>query len=243
MEFSLSRVLGNVASLGRPLVVLIVGAVLFAMLEPRGRAKWLLLAYAGFAALVGFLLTGGAGVDWNHLYDPVIALAIATGLAVHRLGQRLHGRLPARAISALVALAVALSLSAAVPGKLAEAAAASADLAAREERVSKVVAELAAQRGPVLCETMALCYWAGKPHQADILLLRRRLLSGEISESEFRRMIDAGHFSMMQFHSLGTTGRTKRLPEAANDYILQKYESRPNAMGGSLLTPRGGALR
>lgn len=239
MEFSYSRILGNIRTLAKPLGILLASMIVFVALEPPGPRKMLLLAYAGLAAIVGFFLTGGAGVDWNHLYDLVIALVILMGLAIFRIGERLARKFPEHAAGAIAALIVSLSLIVAVPARFAEAKAAASDLEAREARVSKVVAVLAAQEGPVLCETMALCYWAGKPHDADILVLRRKLLSGAMSDEEFRRLIDSGHFRMLQFHSGGSGGRTKRLPQAANDYILQVYENRPNEMGGSLLTPRG----
>lgn len=240
MEFSFARVLANVRRVAGTMSVLLIPAAVFLALEPRTPRKMLLLAYAAFAALVGFFLTGGAGVDWNHLYDLVIALTIIMGAAVVRLGERLEGLLPRQVGSAAAAALVSLPLFLAVPAKLAEAGTALADAQARQARVAKVVAALAAQEGSVLCETMALCYWAKKPHEVDILVLRRRLLSGAITDEEFRRMLDSGRFRMIQFHSGGTSGRSKRLPEKANDYIFKVFDNQPNAMGGSLLTWRGG---
>jgi hypothetical protein len=140
--------------------------------------------------------------------------------------------------AALAAAAVSATLFVALPAKLAEAGSVVRELDRRQALVGKDIAYLAEQQGPVLCETMALCYWAGKPHEVDILILRRSLISGAMREVEFRALIDSGYFKVLQFHSGGSTGRSKRLPVAANDYVLQVYESHPNAMGGSFLTPR-----
>lgn len=238
-QISWLRVVNNFRTLLEPMAVLLGGLVVFVALEPRGRVKSLVLAYAVAAALVGFLITGAAGLDWNHLYDLVVALVVATGLAVHRLGERLAAIWVPRAVEALAAFFIAVGVFVAVPSKLAEARWTAHELAQREMRAKRDIAYISEQKGPVLCETIALCYWGKKPFDADILVIRRKLSTGALPYEEFRSLIDSGYFDALQFHSGGSTGRTKRLPEAANDYILQKYQSRPNEMGGSFLTPRG----
>jgi hypothetical protein len=237
-EFSFGRIVANLGVLLKPLTPLLVGLLAFIVLEPRGPVKSVLLLYAGSAAVVGFFLTGGAGVDWNHVYDFIIALVITTALAVYRLGERCAGTEPSRMVAALAAAAVSATVFVALPAKLAEASSLARELDRRQALVGKDIAYLAAQHGPVLCETMALCYWAGKPHEVDIMILRKKLISGAMREDEFRALIDSGYLKVLQFHSGGSTGRSKRLPVAANDYVLQVYESHPNAMGGSFLTPR-----
>jgi hypothetical protein len=237
-EFSVAKITAISRTLMWPFAPLILGLAAFIVVEPRGPVKFVLLAYAAIAAIIGILFLGGSLVDWNHLYDLVIALVVTMALAIHRLGERLAGRWRAPAVSALLAFLASLGLLLPAPARLAEARAARVALAEREARVAMDVAYLAAQSGPVLCETMALCYWAKKPHEADILELRRKLLGGRMSEQQFRDLIDSGYFTLLQFHSGGSSGRTKRLPPDANDYILKKYESRANAMGGSFLSPR-----
>jgi hypothetical protein len=146
------------------------------------------------------------------------------------------------AVAAAVALVASAGLLWAIPSKLAEVRTWAQAVEARERKVAADIAYLAAVEGPVLCETIALCYWAGKPYEVDILILKRKLLSGAMSDGEFRRLIDGGYFKAIQFHSEGATGRTRRLPPSANDYILLRYESRANQMGGSFLTPRPNGL-
>lgn len=237
-EFSFAKIMAIARTLLWPFAPLVLGLVAYIALEPRGPVKLVLLAYAALAAAIGILFVGGSFVDWNHLYDLVIALVVTMALAIHRAGERLVGHWQTSPVSPVLALLASVGLLLPAPAQFAEARTARVSLAEREPRVAIDVAYLAAQSGPALCETMALCYWAKKPHEADILELRRKLLSGKMNEQQFRALIDSGHFSVLQFHSEGSSGRTKRLPPGANDYILKRYESRPNAMGGSFLLPQ-----
>jgi hypothetical protein len=240
-EYSVSKIIQNVQALLKPFAVLLIGFAVYVLLEPRGPVKTLLLLYASIATVVGLFFMGAAGVGWNHLYDLVIAMVVGTGVSIKRLGERVGRRYPQDAVTAVAALVASAGLMSAVPSRLAEARELPLRAELRERRVAADIAYLASVDGPAFCETMALCYWAGKPFEVDILILKRKLLSGAMSEAEFRRLIDSGHFRVIQFHSEGPSGRSKRLPPSAHDYILQRYDNRPNQMGGSFLTPRSDA--
>ncbi len=123
--------------------------------------------YSLAAVLVGVAFSGGAGVDMNVWFDAAIALAMGAALAVDRFEQPLH--------KALVALAYAVpllcGLALAYDGEWLER-----DFwlhPAREDAAMAAadIGFLKAHDGPVLCEMLSLCYWAGKRAEVDVFNL------------------------------------------------------------------------
>lgn len=215
-----------------------LGALLIYMLiEPPGRYKQLLIIYVIVSSIWGFLLSGGRGIDMNHIYDLIIALVIISGLVIHRLGEQLQKIWARSAVESAAMIILSMTVLIAVPSKVIEARWAFSDLDLREGRVADTVERISDQDGPVLCETLALCYWAGKAFDADILVLSRKIKSGTITAEQFRNIVDSHYFRIIQLHDGGTTGTTRRLTKDSNDYILERYDVSPNSMGGSFLTP------
>jgi len=237
VNYSYVTVLYHIRTWLLPLVPLLGALIIYVLIEPASRYKRLLLIYTSVACAWGFLLSGGSGMDMNHIYDFIIALVIIAGLTLHRLGARLQEIWPRIGVESTSAIILSLGLLIALPSKAVEARRAYSDLERRASRVAEDIRHLAAQEGPVLCETMALCYWAGKSFDADILVLSRKLKSSALSESEFKQLIDDHHFKVIQLHEGGPGGTTSRLPMTANAYILEKYEVHPNKMGGAFLVP------
>jgi len=182
-------------------------------------------------------LRRGSLVDWNHLYDLVIALVLIMALATHRLGERLadageHRRCPPCWRS---------SLRWAFCFRRRKESRRQGQRGPRSQNENPAfavdVAYLAAQTGPVLWRKRWPCVTGpGRPTEADILELRRKLLAGKMTEQRFARLSTAATSRCCSFIAR-STGRTKRLPEPANEYISQQYESRPNAMGGRFPDP------
>src|SRR4029077_10586400 len=109
---------------------------------------------------VGVAAIGGAGVDVNALFDAVIAFSLAGPLLVEQLLQK---RLPFSALAASLYLAPMvfglwqksdpswLTAQFCTNPMRDEADTAQADVASLRERV-----------GGAACESLPLCYWAGK---------------------------------------------------------------------------------
>ena len=119
----------------------------------------------------------GDGVNYNAYFETLIALCLATGLALSRALASARQLRP-RLTPAGLALSAALPLLLTMPQLLRHAW---TDLAARPARQAAwqpVIAALATTRGRVACETLSLCYWAGKPFELDEFNLNQSLLSG-----------------------------------------------------------------
>jgi len=65
------------------------------------------------------------------------------------------------------------------------------------------VALLRSQSGPVACETLALCYWAGRAFEIDFFGTQQKMLAkGEFPES-FLRYVEQTEFAAIQLHVQG----------------------------------------
>jgi hypothetical protein len=181
--FTLGRLMTNLAQASRLVVVLVAWA---ALLWARRRHADAPDEAVGFvncalcAALLEIVVTGGAlGVGANVALDLVIAASLALGVMLARIAA--WRDVPQRAIMGLrgdvaaALLVLAVTLRAAISlGQLPVAF-------SQEERAGRVaeLADLAAMRdrvaaisGPVACEALSLCVWAG--HLSDIDLWKLR---------------------------------------------------------------------
>jgi len=54
---------------------------------------------------------------------------------------------------------------------------------------------------PVLCETLALCYWASKPAEVDVFNLTQAIRAGARPQSDLTHLFETHYFSMIQIQS------------------------------------------
>lgn len=114
----------------------------------------------GIAVPLGIVERSGAGVDFNAHFEAAVALCIGCGLAFS------PGH-PRKALAASFLLAIM------VVGLATEAR----DLSGMRSRWQDWHAmqrHVAAVRGPVACEALAICFWAGKPMTIDFFLYGQR---------------------------------------------------------------------
>lgn len=158
------------------------------LLVRRDDKQVLLVAlYALSAVVAGTLFSGGAGVDTNAWFDAAIACALGTALALDVLATKAW-HAPALAGAILLPLLAGLVFHDDWPG---------ADDAADGD-----IAFLKAQKGPALCETLALCYWAGKPVEVDVFNLGQAYATGARRDDVLVDEIRACRFAAMEFDSL-----------------------------------------
>lgn len=204
--------------------------------EPRTQ---LVTLYVVVAAVFGAAISGGAGVGYNAMFDVIIGLSIAAGLAVHRVGTvRRAGAdgSEARVGAGVVMLVLSLVVLVAAPASLLKGWWAIQRVEKDEKAVAADLAFLARHPGPAMCEEAALCYWAGKTFDADVFNLGQKLRTGAIAEERIGELLDAHHFAVIQLN--GSEGRTARLPKPTNDRIRANYRvARRNSVTGVFLVP------
>ncbi len=113
---------------------------------------------------VGMVFRGGGGTNLNMFFDAIIGLALICPLALADLIQAFGLRPVAGTLLALSPLFLcAWPLSRLGPSAFSAALHASAMAATEEHEYRASVELLKAHPGPAICETMRLCFDAGKP--------------------------------------------------------------------------------
>jgi hypothetical protein len=179
----------------------------------------LVAIYEAISIAVGTCFLGGAGVDVNAMFDADIALALAAGLALSVLLRRsdAFAHIAGRALVLASLLPLALWASA-VPGWRTwefwlrpmqdEASLAKSD-----------IAFLRGHAGPAMCESLAFCYWAGKPAEVDVFNLDQQLVARARNPAPFLQLLDARHFAIVEIDDM----RPFPLPPDAQKALLQSY--------------------
>lgn len=219
-----------------PLIVAPLAALAVLMRQAaRDRQVAFGVVLAVIAVAVAELSFSQSGVYWNTAFDAAWALSLTAALAINRL-PRVTAAHAARLRAALVA------------GSLAAAVVVVAGRAtyywgsprfwldprwAEVESTAREVEFIAAHPGPVLCENLALCYWAGKPAEVDFFNLSERILREPGAGDELLRRLDSGGFALAQIddptHDLGA-----RFDAAIARTFVLDHKGR----WGSLLVPR-----
>jgi hypothetical protein len=159
--------------------------------------KYVRLCVFASAIGIGFgaLFLGGAGVDANVLFDADIALSLGIALFLNRHSGGWRSAVAAGAFVAPLILAGGLSpgddeqnLSSLLHPMRSEAQLAQRDIAFLQDR-----------KGPVLCEMLSICYWAGKPASVDAFNVGEEFETGDRSDIPLSSMIATRHFAVIQF--------------------------------------------
>jgi hypothetical protein len=207
----------------------IAGATALFILARRDRHAMLCVIYAAIAVAAGAFFLGGAGVDANALFDADIALALCAGLLMNRL------QVPHRqgAAALLYAIPPALALWSL------DADWRTADywlhpLQYERNAAAGEIALIRAANGPVLCEMLSLCEWAGKPAEADVFNLEQAYLTGARNDSELVEAIAARHYALIQLEQLNPFPLTPAIHAA----LLRNYRIVRTDDDRAILAPR-----
>jgi len=202
-------------------------------LDPR----WLLIAiYAGFGLVLGALQRFGAGVGENANYDAVIGGTIlcgaflGSGKVAGFLGQRYRS-----AVLGLMLVPIVIT----APNPMAESLRdiRTADIA--EAEWSAMISDVRQARGPVLCEALAICFWAGKPMELDFFAYGQKLRTGADS-APLRDLIvrKSAALLILDRNFAEHSGQT-RLPQPLPDMMRENYKVvRSIGIGIDELAPR-----
>ena len=184
-------------------IVLIAFATLLFRRHPRDSAVIFVTIYLGVSVAIGAVLGAGAGVNWNVFFDADWALCLAAVVALERCGdgRGVPGSLqPSTAMMAgCLVVPVIAALAAVRPDHVLKdywldpRAAETAD-AARQ------IAFLNAERGPAMCEDLALCFWAGKPVEVDVFNAGQQILLGRADQQALLDQVDRGRFAAIQMN-------------------------------------------
>jgi hypothetical protein len=204
-------------------VVPLLGVVALFAIARRDRHAVLCAIYAIVAAAVGLFFLGGAGVDANALFDADIALALSAGVLMNRLG----GQVWQGAAAGLFAIGPIIALSN-LDADWRSTAFWLDPLAADRRAATQEIAMIRTARGPVLCEMLSLCYWAGKASEVDVFNIEQAYLTGARSEDDLAKQIGQRRFALIQFESLTPFPLTPRIHRAveSNYRVIRRDDDR-----------------
>lgn len=208
-------------------------AVLFAF-ERRDPFVVLCAILAAIATAFGAIAIGGDGVDVNILFDADIALALAAALFLNRFAARgfAYGWIAAMVFAAPLAVTLILAAGSDWLG---------ADywlhpLADDEQLAQADIAFLRTADGPVLCETLAYCYWAGKQAEVDVFSMGEEYRTGARTDNSLAALFDERHYAAIEFNSLTPFALTPHLYER----LLRNYRVDHTDDDGVFLVPKKG---
>jgi hypothetical protein len=190
---------------------------LAALLLSRGPWKGFCLAYAAFALALGLGFSAGDGVDANAFFDLAAACAIILALEIEQNRRPL--------VAALCAAPLPLFLALHFHDNNFFFTRAFAAQSARD------VEFLKSRPGPVLCEQLSLCLWAGKGAEVDVFNIGEQIKTGARDGAPLAQMIAQGHFAAVQLEDMDALGPLVR---AALDTRYRVHHSDDN---GTFLTP------
>ncbi len=221
-----------------------VPLVIFAAVAWRSRAvRDETMAFAGLAiaaGMIALLIFGGArGVSINVVFDLVIAASIGLGLAWDRLdalSSRAHGWRVVIVAALLIRVGigvpyanVALAFDARERARLQEQ---SSTLAALRDRLKQV-------KGPVACETLSACVWAGHRNEVDLWKLHFETTLGPFMDTPtLLRSIADGRYGAVVLYGDSKPVLDRQLPGLAG--ALAAGYAAPDVIGGttSLFLPK-----
>jgi hypothetical protein len=232
-SYSFGLLVGNIQSWLVWGIIPTLIAVGLALFYRKDKFVALGLLYAGVAIAVGLAFSGGAGVDANVFFDADIALSLCAALAFTRFGTR------GDRWQALVAMLLLLPLTSGL-----FQAAAGQDWRDPDFWLHPMEGEAATARGDIafiqahsgraLCETLSLCYWAGKPADVDVFNTSQQFATGGRSDADLIRQIDAHAFAVMEFDSLEPFALGPRVKAT----VLKAYRIDHTNDEGVFLVPR-----
>lgn len=183
---------------GPQIAPFVVAAAVGSLLSVRRAAGRFVLIYLVVALIGGVVLMTGAGVIYNTLFDLVIAMMLGSALfatfVVDRYGTTERTAALATALAALVfALRFIMLAPRAVDSYefVTEALSQQQGWAATIERVRS-------EPGPVSCETLALCYWAGRRSEIEFFNFGQRALLDPGYDAAFTQAVRSGSIGLIQ---------------------------------------------
>jgi hypothetical protein len=202
-------------------------------LAPERREPFALFCaiYIATGIVVGAVFYGGAGVDINAMFDAFIALSLAIGFVLMRWrGTK---------CAALIA-AIWMVVFAAISAVSFERNWLTADYwlePMNEERRSAEtdIAFLRGRPGPALCEMLSLCYWAGKPAEADLFNLGQQYKTGKRRDDELVTLVTQRKFAVIQVDPDGSFALTPRIEKV---FEANYRRDHANDSDGAFYVPR-----
>jgi hypothetical protein len=184
-----------------------------------------LAAYGIVSISAATIFSGVEGTSYNMFQDAAVFLAVAAGVMLHGLRNRMVAGVLAHERVAKVALAFApLLLAQPILTRSPQAfaqihhAGGLLEIDRQAERSFLAEAEyISKKHGPAICESLLLCYRSGQPFTLDPFNSRQFILAGRLNQNDMIRRIAAKEFAVVQLRADICDD-----PEAASCHIVHQ---------------------
>jgi hypothetical protein len=180
-----------------PLLAMVLGCRL--VFPPH---RFILAAWGLSSIFLASIFSGFEGASYNMFQDAAVFLGIAAGVLFYELRRAaaVGGRFAAL-FAGLAVLLVAQPILSRGPKAVLQAIHSGALLEANRQAEATFLSDaqfVADSRGPAICESLLLCYAAGKPFILDPFNSRQYILAGKLDERQLIRRIAAHDFGVIQ---------------------------------------------
>ncbi len=219
-----------------PLLPMLVAVVLWLSFSGEWGRWRVFVVYAFCSLTLAVALLGGEGVNYNMLFDLTIALTILAAAAVSpglgaTDGSRDGFRVALAAVIAVTLLMPALPLALGQYAQMQQ-------LHQLQRDSERDIATIAQYPDPVWCQTVALCYWAGKEWSLDWFGARQKLKAGIISERALLDPIEQRRITLLQIELRSQTQPFFVFPVAIERAIQENYSVVRASSSRAILEPR-----
>ena len=204
---------------GPQLAPFVIAAAIGAWLTRRSPTGRFVAIYLVVALLVGAVLMVGSGVIYNTLFDLGIAMMLGCVLLVRHIVAGAgtdNSRAVAVALGTILLAARFLMLNASA---LAVYQPLALDLD-RQSEWESAIERIRAEPRPVACETLSLCYWAGRQSVIEFFNFGQRAMLDPGYDATFARQVESRELGLIQ---RDVTGGAKRLPPDLEALIAANY--------------------
>ena len=190
--------------------------------------------YAVISTAVGLTFLGGIGISRNVLFESDWAWSLSAAVCLNRMargGAAAANRTRAVLICGYMALPIVTAATLARP----EWRSAAYWIAPRRDAAidaARDVRFLAERHGAELCETLALCFWAGAPAEVDLFTWGYRVRRGISRPEDLEALLAAHYFAAVQLEPPG------RIDSRFYDALARSYRLHHVDRYGSFLVPR-----
>ena len=177
------------------------------------RRAGLLVIGIWVSLLLGVLQGSGSGVDINAYFETLLFLSIACPVALALRSSSAWGR----RFRFLLALPLAILIPYGAVVSAGEIRGKAESVATAEAMISRI----RMMPGPVACEDLALCYWAGKNFEVDFFSTRQKLAQGEFRK-RFHDAIANHDYSAIEMKNMmpGTDENSVRMLISEHYHLL-----------------------
>jgi hypothetical protein len=222
--YSLVKVRNNFLLFYSPLGLPLAISAFWSIWHLQSRQARVIAFYFFSSLLIGAAFAGGAGVNTNTFFDNLFAMSIIMGACLDSLwkapipslgnGGRWRFLVPVLLYSSVVMVYVPRSVN--MPKLLSE-------LPERQRVFEAEVSFLAAQPGPAICESLILCYDAGKPYILHTFGFTTSVGMGKLNSNELVNQIAEKKYGAIQTYSPVTQRPNNSFPEDVLDAIDRYY--------------------